>query len=205
MIANGVAVTGGVEASKGTREVPKLHDTTEISLVDGKVSEANGAITNRLRSSSIARIKAVSPEPEPEEPGMKMEIEEESNQRELGLLVNKEVLGRIKSVEAAGQGSMKFLERHHFYLMLKNFPLYRVMQEASKVLTTHDWTIAREDMKCFKILQMIQSLKERNLWSARQPVKFKPPPRKKSHWDYLLDEAVSLLHPEVNNLYGLTP
>lgn len=41
-----------------------------------------------------------------------------------------------------------------------------------------------------KLLQQIEELKAKNLWSFRQLRRYKAPTRPKTHWDILLDEMV---------------
>jgi hypothetical protein len=45
-----------------------------------------------------------------------------------------------------------------------------------------------EEWKLYHIIQNIDELKSKGLWSLTQIRKQLPPPRKKVHWDYLLDE-----------------
>lgn len=69
-------------------------------------------------------------------------------------------------------------------------PLYKQLQQARKVLTTHDWMLARDELKSVKTISTIESLKKKNLWSTRQLKRQKTMPRTKTHWDLLMDEMV---------------
>lgn len=48
--------------------------------------------------------------------------------------------------------------------------------------------IARDEQKSVKVIQNIENLKKKNLWSLRQPKRQRTVPRTKTHWDHLLDE-----------------
>ncbi|KAF7724690.1 chromatin modification- protein VID21 [Apophysomyces ossiformis] len=67
-------------------------------------------------------------------------------------------------------------------------PLYKSLQTARKILTTHDWMLARDELKSIKTIQSIENLKKGNMWSLRQLKRQKSVPRTKTHWDSLLDE-----------------
>jgi hypothetical protein len=41
-------------------------------------------------------------------------------------------------------------------------------------------------------MQRVEQLKEAGMWSFRQLKRHKAPPRTKTHWDYVLDEMVSI-------------
>ena len=45
-----------------------------------------------------------------------------------------------------------------------------------------------DEKRTIAIVNRIVELKEQNLWSLRQPVKQKAPPRLMAHWDYMLKE-----------------
>lgn len=55
-----------------------------------------------------------------------------------------------------------------------------------------DKQLAWEELKMVKAVQAIEDLKKKNMWSLRQPKRHKSVPRTKTHWDYLLDEMVSV-------------
>jgi len=55
---------------------------------------------------------------------------------------------------------------------------------------TADWNVAREDQRSTQLYQRIEDMKQKGSWSFRQAQKHKPPPRTKTHWDWLLDEMV---------------
>ena len=82
-------------------------------------------------------------------------------------------------------------DRFYLYLCLKHFPLFSVMQEATKVLTTKDWILAREEMEAVKVMETIERMKEESRWSCRQRKKFSIPNRRRTRWDHILEEAVS--------------
>jgi hypothetical protein len=84
-------------------------------------------------------------------------------------------------------------DRYYLYLCLKHFPLFSVMQEATKVLTTKDWILAREEMEVVKAMEMIERLKDENRWSCRQRKKFQMPLRQKTRWDLVLEESVCII------------
>ncbi|KAI7861721.1 hypothetical protein BDF14DRAFT_259161 [Spinellus fusiger] len=67
-------------------------------------------------------------------------------------------------------------------------PLYKTLQTARKILTTNDWMLARSELKAIKVIQNIENLKKKNLWSFKQLKRQKSVPRTKTHWDFLLDE-----------------
>jgi chromatin modification-related protein VID21 len=69
------------------------------------------------------------------------------------------------------------------------FPLEHVVSKmAHKSVRTTDWTSAIDEKKTIAVCARIAELKEQGLWSFRQPLKQKPPPRVISHWDYMLKE-----------------
>ncbi|KAI8885523.1 hypothetical protein K501DRAFT_284231 [Backusella circina FSU 941] len=67
-------------------------------------------------------------------------------------------------------------------------PLFKSLQTARKTLTTHDWMLARDELKSIKTIQRIEKLKKKNQWSLRQLKKHRAPSRVKTHWDLLVDE-----------------
>ena len=80
-----------------------------------------------------------------------------------------------------------------FQLRLTHQPLpiqeqhYR--QQLKKTVTTRDFDTARHaDLAC-NLIAEIEAVKSKGEWSLRQPRRFDPGKRVKSHWDYVLDEA----------------
>jgi len=72
---------------------------------------------------------------------------------------------------------------------VETFPLEHVVTKmAHKSVRTSDWASAIDEKKTAAICARISELKDRNLWSLRQPVKQKTPSRPNTHWDYLLKE-----------------
>lgn len=55
-------------------------------------------------------------------------------------------------------------------------------------VSTSDWLTAKKEDDVVELEKEIENLKQNDNWSLRQPKKFKAPMRKKTHWDYLLDE-----------------
>jgi hypothetical protein len=80
------------------------------------------------------------------------------------------------------------IDLYAWQLKATHFPLYKQLQTARKTLTTHDWILARDELKAVKTIQRIETLKKKNCWSLRQLKKHKAPPRTKTHWDSVLDE-----------------
>ncbi|KAI8849136.1 HSA-domain-containing protein [Chytridium lagenaria] len=69
-----------------------------------------------------------------------------------------------------------------------NQPLSKCLNTANKAVFTKDWLLAREEAKQVKVLKRVEEMKANNEWSLRQ-IKADPgPKRKKTHWDYLLEE-----------------
>lgn len=62
----------------------------------------------------------------------------------------------------------------------------------AKVVSTHDWGVAYQELELQRTMERIDALKAQNLWSFRQPKKQKGPAVHKTHWDYLLDEMVCI-------------
>ncbi|KAA1471081.1 hypothetical protein DENSPDRAFT_929284 [Dentipellis sp. KUC8613] len=68
-------------------------------------------------------------------------------------------------------------------------PLWRRMSRATKCLSTHEWSVAFEELRFIRTLERIETLKDAGRWSYRQPKKQRGVGGlKKTHWDYLLDE-----------------
>lgn len=80
------------------------------------------------------------------------------------------------------------VDLYAWQLRANHFPLYKQLQTARKTLTTHDWMLARDELKSVKTIQKIEALKKKNLWGLRQLKWHKAPPRSKTHWDSMVDE-----------------
>lgn len=80
------------------------------------------------------------------------------------------------------------VDLYAWQLRATHYPLFKKLQTARKTLTTHDWKLAREELKSLKSIQKIEALKKRNMWSPKQLRKHKSVPRLKTHWDCLIDE-----------------
>lgn len=80
------------------------------------------------------------------------------------------------------------VDLYAWQLRATHFPLFKQLQTARKTLTTHDWMLARDELKSVKTIQKIEALKKKNLWSMRQLKRHKAPARVKTHWDSMLDE-----------------
>lgn len=80
------------------------------------------------------------------------------------------------------------LDLFEWHLKAKQQKLYSHLQEAPKAVLTHDWQIAREELKSIKAIERIEKLKKNNMWSLRQLKKQKTQLRTKTHWDCMLDE-----------------
>ncbi|KAI8996840.1 hypothetical protein BDB01DRAFT_830488 [Pilobolus umbonatus] len=80
------------------------------------------------------------------------------------------------------------IDLYAWQLRATSQPLYKQLQQARKVLTTHDWTLARTELKSIKSISAIENLKKKNMWSLRQLKRHQATTRTKTHWDLLLDE-----------------
>ncbi|RCH79783.1 chromatin modification- protein VID21, partial [Rhizopus stolonifer] len=80
------------------------------------------------------------------------------------------------------------LDLYAWQLRATHFSLFKQLQTARKTLTTHDWMLARDELKSVKTIQKIESLKKKSLWSLRQLKKHRALPRPKTHWDCMIDE-----------------
>ena len=67
-------------------------------------------------------------------------------------------------------------------------PLHDLMEGANKTLSTKAWSAAMQEQKWIGTIERINQLKANNKWSLRQPIKQKAAPRRKAHWDFVLDE-----------------
>ncbi|RHZ67815.1 hypothetical protein Glove_299g18 [Diversispora epigaea] len=73
-----------------------------------------------------------------------------------------------------------------------NQPMYRLLHNPKKVLTTENWKVARDEVKANRVIRRIDELKEESKWSYRQYEPFRDPPRRKTVWDFMIDEALWL-------------
>lgn len=80
------------------------------------------------------------------------------------------------------------IDLYAWKLHATHFPLYKQLQTARKTLTTHDWMLARDELKSVKTIQKIEALKRTNSWSLRQLKRHRAPARPKTHWDLMIDE-----------------
>lgn len=72
-------------------------------------------------------------------------------------------------------------------------PLSALVRTARKCLGSSDWETAYNELRFAKAMQRVEQLKQEGRWSFRQPKKQKGPPVAKSHWDWMLEEMVSLV------------
>ncbi|KAJ2632136.1 chromatin modification- protein VID21, partial [Coemansia sp. RSA 1694] len=77
---------------------------------------------------------------------------------------------------------------HNWMLRAQEQPLYGVVSDTSKFVSTKDWDTVRDELIRVRVMERIEELKEKGKWSFWQPRKHRAPPRGKAHWDYLLDE-----------------
>ncbi|KAJ2887993.1 chromatin modification- protein VID21, partial [Coemansia aciculifera] len=77
---------------------------------------------------------------------------------------------------------------HNWMLRAQEQPLYGVVSDTSKLVSTKDWSTVRDELIRVRVMERIEELKEKGKWSFWQPRKHRAPPRGKAHWDYLLDE-----------------
>lgn len=63
-----------------------------------------------------------------------------------------------------------------------------LIKRAPKAVTTDYHNVRLFDSQTIRILQRVSELQDQGMWSLRQPAKAPEPPRKKVHWDYMLDE-----------------
>ncbi|KAJ2742505.1 chromatin modification- protein VID21, partial [Coemansia pectinata] len=77
---------------------------------------------------------------------------------------------------------------HNWMLRAQEQPLYGVVSDTSKLVSTKDWDTVRDELIRVRVMERIEELKEKGKWSFWQPRKHRAPPRGKVHWDYLLEE-----------------
>lgn len=73
-------------------------------------------------------------------------------------------------------------------LQARSNPLLELVHGARKTMNTSAWSAALAEQKWIKVSTRIEELKSQNKWSLRQIVKQKCAPRRKAHWDFVLDE-----------------
>ncbi|KAJ2478751.1 chromatin modification- protein VID21, partial [Coemansia sp. RSA 2320] len=79
---------------------------------------------------------------------------------------------------------------HNWMLRVQEQPLYSVISNSRKFVSTRDWDTVRDELIRIRVMERIEDLKEKGKWSFWQPRKHRAPPRGKAQWDYLLDEMV---------------
>ncbi|KXS21899.1 hypothetical protein M427DRAFT_281361 [Gonapodya prolifera JEL478] len=55
---------------------------------------------------------------------------------------------------------------------------------------THEWKLAREEYKHRRVLDRVDELKAAGMWSMRQLKRHREPPRRRTHWDFVLEEMI---------------
>lgn len=98
------------------------------------------------------------------------------------------VYNGIKLSSNASKNEYDGIDLYAWKLHATHFPLYKQLQTARKTVTTHDWMLARDELKSVKTIQKIEALKRTNSWSLRQLKKHRAPSRPKTHWDLMIDE-----------------
>jgi len=95
---------------------------------------------------------------------------------------------RYDPIDGAPTRSARHVDLYAWQLKAQSQPVYKALQTATKVLTTKDWKVAREELKLMRAMQRIETLKAGNRWSFKQIKKHRGPARTKTHWDHLLEE-----------------
>ena len=75
-------------------------------------------------------------------------------------------------------------------------PVSSSLSKSNKCVLTSDWRVAAAEIRHIRAMERIEEKKENGRWSLRQPKKLKTVPVRKAHWDYLLDEMVSVSFPQ---------
>ncbi|KAJ3092994.1 chromatin modification- protein VID21 [Quaeritorhiza haematococci] len=94
--------------------------------------------------------------------------------------------GRKENAEP--ESAMTGYRLYEWQMKVEQRPLNPLLTSAHKVVLTKDWQLAREESKQMKLLHRLEQMKTAHLWSMKQIKRHIPPPRSKTHWDYLLDE-----------------
>lgn len=95
---------------------------------------------------------------------------------------------RYDSIDGTPTRPARHVDLYAWQLKAQTQPVYKALQTATKVLTTKDWKVAREELKLMRAMQRIETLKAGNRWSFKQIKKHRGPARTKTHWDHLLEE-----------------
>ena len=94
----------------------------------------------------------------------------------------------------AGFGQGKVLDTTPFFQGWKALSVHHsqfvLLRGSKRIVTTDDWLAARQERKTTYIVQRIEELRKANAWSLRQLKRWTQPPRYKSPWDNVLEEAV---------------
>ncbi|KAJ2610060.1 chromatin modification- protein VID21 [Coemansia sp. RSA 1365] len=77
---------------------------------------------------------------------------------------------------------------YSFLLYSQEQPLYDVISNSNKLVSTRDWETVRDELVRVRVMKRIEELKEKGKWSFWQPQKHRAPPRSKAHWDHVLTE-----------------
>ncbi|KAJ2773410.1 chromatin modification- protein VID21, partial [Coemansia nantahalensis] len=77
---------------------------------------------------------------------------------------------------------------YRWMLHAQEQPLHEVVGRSGKLVSTRDWDTVRSELIRVRVLERIEDLKEKKMWSFWQPRKHRAPPRSKAHWDHLLAE-----------------
>ncbi|KAK9469810.1 hypothetical protein V1512DRAFT_257066 [Lipomyces arxii] len=76
------------------------------------------------------------------------------------------------------------------YYSIQASPLSSLVPLSHKSLTTENFLTSYMESKLLKTFARVDELKRDGKWSLRQPQRFRPPKRAKTHWDYLLGEML---------------
>lgn len=170
-------VTDGAHASsKSTSSVIITRGTTGMgSIIDDSSSRdaeiAKASLLDTVPSTQVERPKA------------------EGSMSSLALPMIK-LPNRVKQaiVEPRRLASISELDLSAWLLEARSRPLLDLVQGARKTMNTSAWTAAIYEQKWIRVTERIEELKAQNKWSLRQLPKEKTAPRRKAHWDFMLDE-----------------
>ncbi|KAK6907275.1 hypothetical protein I203_101265 [Kwoniella mangroviensis CBS 8507] len=100
---------------------------------------------------------------------------------------------QIRQVQGQGPAKkrIKLNDSVDLYKLQVSFtlnPLSGSLSKSSKCVLTNDWKIALNEMRHVRAMERIETKKNENRWSLRQPKKLRTLPVPKSHWDFLLEE-----------------
>ncbi|KAJ2355762.1 chromatin modification- protein VID21, partial [Coemansia sp. RSA 2618] len=82
----------------------------------------------------------------------------------------------------------KSVNMYNWMLHAQEQPLYEVVSNSSKLLSTRDWDTVRDELIRVRVMERIEALKEQGKWSFWQPRRHRAPPRSKAHWDHVMSE-----------------